>query len=61
MAAGVEIDTPTGAPQLTFEDGRRLTFDADEFFESWMCTGPNRHQVVSLPGGEVAEFRAADE
>ncbi|MGC5309374.1 DUF6188 family protein [Micromonospora zamorensis] len=44
----------SGALRIVFNDGHLLKVAADDVYEAWTATGPNRMLVVSLPGGDLA-------
>jgi hypothetical protein len=48
-----------GTLEMAFADGTRLRVAPDPDFEAWEFTGERGAKAVSLPGGEVAVWKAA--
>ena len=55
------IADATGVLDVTFEGGARLHVEPDPAYEAWNVSGPNGALVVSMPGGELAVWRADPE
>lgn len=47
-----------GHLEIAFADGAHLGVPADEGFEAWELVGPGGLRTVSLPGGDLAVWRA---
>ncbi len=47
-----------GHLEIGFADGAHLEVPADEGFEAWELVGPGGLRTVSLPGGDLAVWRA---
>jgi len=51
----------SGALDVTFDNGARLTVEPDPHYEAWNVSGPDGALVVSMPGGELAVWAASPE
>lgn len=48
----------TGALNISFTDGDRVTVEPDPDYEAWNLAGPDGKKIVCLPGGELATWPA---
>jgi hypothetical protein len=46
----------SGALSLGFSDGSRLRVEPHDSYEAWTVAGPGGMKMVSMPGGELAEW-----